>query len=276
MKIFIPSYNRPGLISTHLLLEAEGIDYRIVLADELQKIEYLKNPSIVADKIIVAHIKPGVALVRNWILEHLVIDGEWYMTMDDNITGFEKVVPEHYDKEAIAVKTLPPVVSKDMFNASCSAKEFMYAVEDTVKKADEIEAKYCTFASTDNPFFRGNKWRTVGYGLSCVALIKKSHLRFNIQIRAMDDYGFTAQNLVEFGKILVNNFARPVKKHYQPGGIGTYDERVMTKIADAQYLMYKYPGLFRYNKKSGTNPLAEIVLVPNTPDKLEKWLSTRE
>jgi hypothetical protein len=71
--------------------------------------------------------------------------------------------------------------------------------------------------------------------------------------------------------ITLDEKVHPISKHYQEGGIGTYDERVEKKIADAKYLMLKYPGLFRYKIKSGCHPKAEIQIRQNNTRQINEW-----
>ena len=138
--------------------------------------------------------------------------------------------------------------------------------------ADRYGIYYCGFAVVDNAYFRVKKYRYVGYVISKLALIKKTPLiDYDLKIQAMDDYGYTAENLKIFGRVLINNYIFPVANHYQIGGIGTYEERKPKKIADAKYLMNKYPGLFRYKKKVGCDPKAEIQVRFTNPKQVNLW-----
>lgn len=273
MKIFICSYNRPGRISVHKLLDADGIDYRIILHDEEQKAAYLKNPSIKPEKLIVANKPPGMTRIRRWVLDTLVEPGEWYLMLDDNITEFQVVKDSHYGQELLPAKE-SPAFYKDIFENPVPAKRFMECVEEMRVKAEEIGAYHCGFASNANFFFRERKWRTVGYVIGKATMTRKSDINYEPGVEAMDDYLFTAQNLLRFGRVLINNFVLPVKKHYDVGGIGTYEMRLPAKIADGQYLMARFPGLFRYVKKAGKPLEAELALRFTSEKQVEKWRNT--
>ena len=147
----------------------------------------------------------------------------------------------------------------------------MEIVEETIKHAEKIGAKYCGFSVVDNYYFRAKKWREVGFVCSKVALIKKSGINYDQKLLAMDDYAFTAENLKKFGKVLINNFVFPHGIHYQKGGIGNYKEREVNKIADSKYLIKKYPGLFRYKTKVNRHPKAEIQMVFTNLIQVERW-----
>ena len=98
----------------------------------------------------------------------------------------------------------------------------------------------------------------MGYVISKAAYIKYTGHRYDENILAMDDYGYTADCLLRDGAVLINSWIKPVNKHYEEGGIGTYEQRIPKKIKDAKYLMSKFPNLFRYKIKKGCHPKAEI------------------
>src|SRR3990167_11220153 len=93
MQIFIPSKGRAKVICTHKILDP--LDYKIVLHNESEKKEYLKNPSIPPEKIIVSGAPFGMSSAMQWIKSNLATKGEWYLKLDDNIRGFY-AYPEPY------------------------------------------------------------------------------------------------------------------------------------------------------------------------------------
>lgn len=273
MKIIIPSKGRPLSISTHKLFE--GQDYKIVVHNEQEASMYADNPSIPEDKLVVANVPFGVSFIRQWIIDNLIKEGEWFLTADDNIQHFTAVEKSRYDQEELTLETEPDLDEAselaEIFMQKIDNDRFWEVVNDTVTKAEKTGAEYCGFAVVDNYYFRNKKWREVGYVISKLALIKKSDIGYDPQIIATDDYGFTAEQLLQRGKVLINNFLFPVAKHYEAGGIGTYEERTPMKIADCKYLMKKYPQLFRYKKKKGCHPLAEIQVRFTDLTQVEKW-----
>ena len=87
MKIFIPSKGRPHSIKTHLWLGEA--DYKIVLHDEEERKQYLKNPTIDPYKIIISDTPHGVVNQRQRIWESQP-ENEWFCMMDDNIEFDER------------------------------------------------------------------------------------------------------------------------------------------------------------------------------------------
>lgn len=140
-----------------------------------------------------------------------------------------------------------------------------------IETADRYGIHYGGFATVSNYFFNSKKYRLVGYVISKAAYIKYDSTGYDKNIKAMDDYGFTASSLLKDGAVLINSWIKSINKHYEPGGIGTYDQRVERKIHDAAYLMSKYPGLFRYKVKKGCHPKAEIQVRFTSTDQVKKW-----
>lgn len=270
MKIFINSYNRPEMISTPMLLDECGVDYKIVLHNKDEYDRYVLNPKIRKETLFVADQPVGMAGIRNWVLENLVKEGEWYVILDDNITEFQSVPEPEYSEIALDVKGRPEYYKK-LFENKVDAKRMIEVFEDSIKTAEKTGAKLIGFGSNLNFFFRSKKYREVGYVIGKTQIIKKTHLRYDLNVSAMDDYLWTAQNLETFGKVLVNNYFVAVKKHYAQGGIGVYEDRLPAKLRETAYLMDRFPGLYRYKLKAGCHPKAEVQLRFTSLKQVEMW-----
>ncbi|MDD5109504.1 MAG: hypothetical protein PHC29_08435 [Candidatus Omnitrophica bacterium] len=268
MKIIIPSYNRSETISTHKLLKDNT--YTVILHDKEQFKKYALNDSIKPDSFAITGIYNGISGQRQWILNNLIEEGEWFLTMDDNIKSFTSVTGELYEKSILDTENDKSL--KEKYEDQINIDRLLEICDEMINISEEKNIHYCGFSTTPNFYFRSRKYRYVGYVISKMALIKKSSkINYDQNIKAMDDYAYTAENLLKFGAVLINNFVHPISKHYQEGGIGTYDERVEKKIADAKYLMLKYPGLFRYKIKSGCHPKAEIQIRQNNTRQINEW-----
>jgi hypothetical protein len=258
MKVIIPSKGRPDIISTHLLFK----DYLIVVpTNEVE--DYKKNKTIDPSKIIASDAESGIANARNWILENLIEEGEWFVFSDDNQKYFTAVDEENYK--------LPFCLDQTAFENRIDEDRFWKIIEDTIKEAERVGAKYCGFATVDDAYFRRRKFRYMGYCMTEISAVQKNSLRFNPLFSVIDDYEYTASNLLRFGRVVINNYMMPKTKHYEKGGIGTYEERLPHKIKACRLLMLKYPGLFRYKIKSGCHPKAEIQVRFNSVKQVDKW-----
>lgn len=270
MKIFISTHNRANIITTPALLDAEGISYTLVFHNVEQLNAYNLAGRFKTPYISVANIPVGMTLMRNWILENLVKDGEWFIILDDNITEFQAVRGEWYKQPELPSRK-DPLTMKKVMEEKVSAKYFLGVLEDCRWEAERRGIHLAGCASNLNFFFRSKKWREVGYVIGKTQVIQKTGLRYDLNINPMDDYLWTALNLETFGKVLINNYAVAVKKHYAKGGIGTYEERLPAKLKDCEYLMKRFPGLFRYKVKKGCHPKAELQIRFTSNKQVEKW-----
>lgn len=273
MKIFIPSKGRAKTIVTHKTLE--WLDYKIVLHNEEEKSLYLKNSTVPPEKIVVANIPFGMSVIMQWIKDNLVERGEWYLKLDDNIRGFYAYPEPYYSQEKIEFdrSKADQVLRHTLEDNKVSAIKMVELLQETIKEAERIGAKFCGISHQKNYFFKERKYKTVGYVCGKLVLIKNEEAQFDQNIKAMDDYGFTSENLVLYKRILINNFLYPDGGHYEQGGCGTYSERTPQKIADSKYIIDKYPGLWRYKAKKGCHPEAELAIRFNESslNRLDEW-----
>jgi len=144
-------------------------------------------------------------------------------------------------------------------------------LKEDIEVSEKIGNRYIGYATNRNYYFREKKYREVGYVLSKAVVIRYSGLEYDPNLEAMEDFGFCAENLYRFGKVLINNYILPKAGHYEKGGIGTYEQRVPRKVIDCAYLMRKYPGLFRYKVKAGCHPKAELQIRFTSKKQVDKW-----
>lgn len=271
MKVIILSKGRADSICTHRLFK----DYMLVLHNEEEKAEYLRlNQELSPEKVIVSGVPFGVARQRQWIQENLVEKGEWYVSLDDKIKAFQAVPEPLYESESLEVQTddeKKRLELKEAFETEISGERFLELCEALAKKGEKERAYNIGFGTTANFFFRGRHYRYVGYVISSACVRKNVGTPFELENDSMEDYGYTAETLLRYGKVLIDNYIFAVKGHYEKGGIGTYAERLPAKIRDSAYLIKKYPGLLRYNQKKGSDPNGELIFCFNSLDQVEKW-----
>lgn len=266
MKIFIPSYGRAGTICTHKLLD--GLDWKVVVHDISEFVSYSKV--IPEDRLLISSQELGIAKQRNWIIENLVFQDEWFCFMDDNIKEFWRVHPNFYNDDSIPTHLFNHAFWDKRYRHPCDPVALKTIFDETCAKADELGAKLAGFATTDNPFFRKMKWRKNGYVTTKTALVKKSKLRFDERFFAKDDMDFSAANLDAFDVVLVNNYVFPKANHYDPGGIGKREARILYKQKETQLLCEKWPHLCSpLKRRSATGDLPEEVSLKKRRNKNE-------
>jgi hypothetical protein len=268
--IYIPSYGRAKTIKTTKWLDKCGINYKVILHTEQCKNEYI-NAGIVNEKnIIVTNQPKGITNQRNWICQNLAKKGEWYISMDDNINGFKRVVDKYYfTKKSLPVES--SLITQKDYNQEIKASEFIDVLKNDIELAEKIKAQYIGFSTVDNYFFNSKKYKTVGYVISKAVAIKYDGLDYDTKLEAMEDFGYCAEQLIKNYSVLINSWMKPICNHYEPGGIGTYEQRLPRKIIDCDYLMKKYPNFFRYKVKKGCHPKAELQIRFNNPKQIIQW-----
>lgn len=254
MRILIPSYGRAGTISTPLLLD--GFDWQIVVHDDFEARAYRKRFPL--SRIIVSGVELGIAKQRNWILDHCVEQGEWFVFMDDNIKEFWSVNKDQYNKESLPVESFNHAFWDKLFRANTNPARLNEILEETQLKAEAVGAHFAGFATTDNPFFRKKKWRETGFVCTKTALVKKNSLRFDERFYAKDDVDFSAANLERYGRTLVNNYLFPKAAHHQSGGIGNKFARKVYTQRETQLLVEKWPDICGFSKRRNGNIPEEV------------------
>jgi len=268
--IYIPSYNRAKTITTTKWLDEDSIPYKVLLHSEKCKQEYLKAGIVKEDNIIVTNAEKGITNQRNWIVDNLAVKGKWYISFDDNIRTFKRVVDKYYfNCKKIDVQSKD--ITQKTFSKEIRAKEYIELLLEDIKIAEIIKAEYIGYATVDNYFFNSKKYKNVGYVISKAVAIKYNGIKYDKKVEAMEDFCYCAEQLIKNNCVLINAWIKPKAGHYEKGGIGAYDDRVERKIIDCEYLMKKYPNFFRYKTKKGCHPKAELQIRFNNPKQIIKW-----
>ncbi len=266
MKIIIPSKGRAETITTHQLFK--DYDYYIVVHTKEDYDQYIQNKTIGPKRIIISNAPYGLIHQRQWSLDNLVEDGEWFISADDDIRKITGVSEEYYNYAKLN-PSLPNI--RNIYNTEIPVTRFMDIVKEMTELADKNNIKYCGFAVVDNYYYRTTKYRFVGFVGGILTLKKKCDIRYDPMVKFAEDYEYTAENLLYYGKVLINNYVYPVSKMYVKGGCGSKSSRLDRKIPDCHYFMQKYQGLFRYKIKKGCHPKSEIQIRFNNTKQVEEW-----
>jgi hypothetical protein len=275
--IYIHSKDRPDIINTHKLL-GEDIEYYILLEDLKQKKLYIKNPTIDPNKIMITGAY-GNSAQRQWVLEHTPVN-EWMMMMDDNIREVRSFHPAIYDTEKFSDRDIKLLVGPHRkfgpFMVPLNPLQILQLAEECKTKADSIGSHLVAFSIINNPMYRRSKWATVSYIGNKMILVKRSKLNYSPEkYECLDEVDFLCKNLLTFGKVLVNRYVFPDKRHYERGGIGTYKQRLPRKIKECHDLVEEYPGLLAFKQRVGKPLDSEVGLTVRTEKQVEKYRKER-
>jgi len=232
---------------------------------------YLKAGLVPEDKIICTNTKIGIGYQRKWVLQNTK-ENNWIMMLDDNIQKFTCVDKSYYQNDFIDTRTKNGINYHYIYNKEILFIDLLEKIEEMKKIADEKNIYLIGVAPYSNPFFRQKKYCFFRFVIGKIMIIKKQKkLNFNGEYSIMEDYFFTAENLLHNGKILINNFIHYKHKKFQEGGCGTYLEREKKKIELSSILVEKYKGLFRFQKKAGQHEKADVVIRLYKQKQIDKW-----
>ena len=277
MQVIIPSKGRDKTISTHLIFQ-DCPDAQVTVLvhnkDELE--DYMQNLSV-AEQLLVTDVKAdayGLTRQREWAVNHLVEPGEWFVFADDDIRRIECLPEPWYSEDTLELPFKGSPLWRARYRTTCTGDRFIQEiVPDMIELAKDIGAHLCGFATTDNYYFRSVHWRTVGYVKGGLMVLQNCGVPYNHSI-TMEDFRYTAEHLLRYGKILINNYARANAGEYRPGGMGTYDARIVRRWRDCRALISRYPGLFRVKNLKYAIPNTDVGLRTYNEERIEKWRQT--
>lgn len=252
MEIFIPTKNRSTTISTHKLFPTA----HVLVHDNGQYDQYVKNAGVLPIVTYTQRDVYGLTRQREWAMKQTK-QGDWVLFADDNIHELWAIPFPHYDDEelteitdAMGTPGLAATVNKYRpkdGRVMEPAKFLSYVVPECIKKAEEVGAHMVGFSVTDNPLFRAKKWGTTSYVSGKMFLMQNTGMPWDHTI-TMEDFRNSAWHLREYGRVVINRYIHPRATHYQPGGMGTREERVPYRLKDIDKLMKQFPDLFRLKK----------------------------
>lgn len=271
LKIFIPSYRRPYAASTPALLDACAVDYILVLRPSQVRL-YRENPRFRKNphcRIAVLNGEEGLAQARE-ACRDLVDPGEWCLQLDDNIRRFTAADPDFY-RETSDIGCNPlRVAYQPLLNVVVDFNQFYHQViTDSIREAEGRGANVVAFSPHENPYFRRYKFRDVAYTQNKAVLLRNTGLSWDQSNGhdAMEEYALCAAQHLEYGRVLVNYYGHPVARHYEPGGLGPYAQRLLAKLLACQDIMERFPGFFRQQKEG------ELTVRWRSLQQIEKWRS---
>ena len=262
-RVFVFAYDRFDTMTTSLALAADGVPHTVLCHQPADAQRFTDAGTVGSTGNIVATGEQrGLARQRNVALESMD-DGEWALFLVDDLKAVteldsyddepEEVLPIDFDNQAEFRRRFDTPVTMDRF------------VERAVASAaygEFIGAKLVGFAGFNNAVYRRKKWQRNVLADGRAWMVKKTHLRFDQNVQLIDDLCWTAQNIREFGTVVVNNWVLPDCRRYTTGGFGSIDERMEQKKTEAAYLVDTYPDLIQFKRKAGWPDGSHVVLRP--------------
>lgn len=278
MRFVIPSAGRAATHTTARLLS--GLDYVYLLHDAAEAAEYRHHAGetgldparivVTGQPRTVGGRALGLNRQRAYALRGLLDRGEWFCFMDDDIRKLT-ALPEQY-RRGRPLPTLPGPALQALYDTDTGPDGWVTVLLEMRAEAERVGATLCGMSPTRNHFFRGRRFRYVGYVEGSLMLCKNDRPDLYPDDITMEDFAYTAAHLREYGVVLLDNFAFPLNTHYIAGGLGPAKGRAADRSLDCQLLLDRYPGLFR-RKAPGVDDLRVRF---TTPAQVARWRGEME
>lgn len=252
MKIFVFAYNRFETMTTPSHLAREGIEHIVLCHSEEDRQRFIDKGVAQKSSIIATGNPRGLTKQRNYALS-LMEEGEWALFMNDDFIKVQIITPYYKD---YSLKHLPITLEnqthyRHAFNNTVSLNEFLDELPRIIKESEQEGIYLVGFALHDNTLARKKRVSYSGLADGRCWLLRKTHLRFDEEVNALEDRDFTAQNLITFGKLRIENWICPYFSRLTKGGFGLMAEREQERTREVYYLLNKYPHLFMTKEKKG-------------------------
>ena len=277
MRAFVCSKDRAATISTYQVLQALGVDVAVVVHNQEQFADYLAAGRVPHTALRISNTPAdayGLTRQREYVCRRLADPGEWFIFADDNIHGITVHPAAATNLNGLGIGVFGPRDAQAQARADLATPatpaSWQAVTSYLVDVATGCGAHLVGFATNDNPAFRNQHLRTIGYVSGKLMLWHNDPAFDWDHTITMEDYRNSAEHLLNYGAVLVDNWTRPVAGHYEPGGMGTYDERIPYRQRDVQRLLQMYPGFFRVKDRKGFVPGTDLALVPTSHKQLAK------
>ncbi len=247
MKIIVVS--RGDLQRCHTLykLSSEYIDniHEITVVAHDKKIKNRLKEKFPEFKVVSSGTKHLVDK-RNWILEKLVEKNEWFIGCDDNIQYFTRVYPRYLAYSELGVTGPPPkgfASWREVYNRKIDTPAWFKEFNTSILEAESEDIPLVGVATMENPYFRARRYSNYRFVKTKIYAMKNTG-KLWFENKLSHDSWLSAQCVARHGKVLVDSYLHYKVRMYEPGGLGTREER--EKLGLLKYLKHtcdSFPGL---------------------------------
>lgn len=270
-KVHVPRVRAPQILMNH------GYERWFMVVDNVEQRVRAMNELGIPHRHLVHTNKPeglgqdGIAWTREWVERTLVQEGQWYVTLDDNVGGWTHLPAPWCVNERLDFDVPPKSTDKtwrELFETPCPFPTVVTYWQELMAMCQVAGTEAGGFAIETNYFFRARKWQRLGYVRAQNAVWKNSGRPFYYWKGAMlEDFIRSVDVVARCGSIVINRFVKPIKKFFEAGGIGTFEERRPNLVDCSNKLLEKYPGLVRRNKGQDY----QLTFVHRTLDGVNRW-----
>lgn len=266
MRVFVFTYDRWDKITTSLELEKCGVAHTVLCHGVLEYERFINAGRVRPERLHVTGQPKGLAYNRNYALD-MMRPGEWAVFLvDDWIKATELDTYDTFEATQLAFSK-PPRTSETAYwrkrlLTPLSIGRFIERCQASAQQAEKHGAALVGFAGNNNPLHRVKKISNWCLADGRAWVVRKTDLRFDNKAQLIDDYCFTALNLIKFGKVWVENWILPECSRYTAGSYGSMEHRIAQKITECKYLVQAYPEVIEMRDKIGWPKNSHVRIIP--------------
>lgn len=270
MQVFVFGHDRYETMTTSAFLEMADVEHRVLVSSVRRAELFVRGGRVMPERLHITGLPDGLAYARNAALE-MMHDGEWALFLVDDLKQIYEL--DTYDTEIsgdLPITFENAQVYQKRFHTPITTADLLRRAQATIPLLENCGAALLGFAGIDNAPYRRKKW---GYNVLADGrawLVRKTHLRFDHEAQCIDDYAWTAKNIEAFGTVIIDRWILPDCRRYSPGGYGTREQRMAQKLAEARFLVERYPDLLVYKKKAGWPEGSHIAFRPGLHHRARK------
>lgn len=235
------------------LLDEAGLAYSVVVHDDEA-----------ADRLHSADVRGWIAVSgtttlvekRNWILEHHIPRGQWFIGMDDNVRNFTMVAQPFYDRGSNPTQGNPPhsrnKTWRQIYNCQISPLRWLTEMSMEAASCEDVGIPLFGVATMENPFFRGGKYSGYRFVKSKVFAMRNEPDLYWKHEMCHDSF-LSALCVARYGRVRVNSYMHYKAKMYEVGGLGGRKQResrgLLEQLAE---IMREFPGLVAMGRGANT------------------------
>lgn len=251
MKILTVTRGRVPRMKCHAL-RIPGTEHHFIFHNDKQRNRAMRSLGLPRQRCHVSHTRPGqtgAAKNRQWAERNLTDDGEWFVSLDDNVHELTWLPEPWYHEERVDLSGQPSSFWRELYATPCPPSKVRMVLEDTMQRCIDTGTVLGGHAIENNYYFRQRKWQEFGYVRTSCAVVQNVGLPWYYWPGNMlEDFTRTVDVVARYGCVVVNRFLKAEKVPFEAGGIGPFEARLPSLVAISDELMKRYPGLLRRNK----------------------------
>ena len=239
-------------IRVHRLFDEMKCDYSMVVPTSTDRARVHDATGIPMRNLVASGVSNGdlyqLTLVRRWMFEHLIDDGQKYLIVNDNVSGLFQVDPIYYEGRE-KLSEWKDVWSRDDRDAIYRTRclDPLAKVHELFDKMTEWGTVLAGVGGIENFFFREYKWsyRNLVRGDFFVGRKDGGPIDPGPECPTWDDWFHSLDVLDRYGRVAINRWLTAIKPACEPGGLGPERERGEAKRLAAAWLARRFPHIVR-------------------------------